>query len=254
MLGIEAGAFVETGHRVNRTQRSGRQSTSIICSRCNCSLYSWATQLPRLSRAFLGFYMQETNGQQYKKKHKFAKGARGMRGNSRGVRAGASGEGKLKAFKDRCAATLYQWCSLLDARQANAGEPGPVSPNTGGLSSNTRATSNPERGLSSFPTQLSLMWGLSSEPTAEECRACLNRTHQNPRLWDAVRTCVYPDFHPATAMIKAPRPKPKEEDGELLPQLSSWFKTAGLSGHENKRHKNGNSFHEELWFKHPYNL
>ena len=55
-------------------------------------------------------------------------------------------------------------------------------------------------------------------------------------------------------MIKAPRPKPKEEDGELLPQLSSWFKTAGLSGHENKRHENGNSFREELWFKHPYNL
>ena len=56
----------------------------------------------------MGFYVQEANGQQYKKKHKCAKGARGMRGNSRGVRAGASGEGKLKTFKDRCAANLYQ--------------------------------------------------------------------------------------------------------------------------------------------------
>ena len=195
MSGIEAEAFVETGHRVNRTHPSGRQSTSIVCSWT--FLYSWATQLPRLGRASPGFYVQEAKGQQNRKKHKCAEGARGTRGNSRGVRAGASGEGRLKTFKDRHEAILFQWCSLLDARRATAGEPGSVSSNTGGLSSNTRDTSNPERGLSSFPTQLRLMWGLSSEPAAEECRACLNRTHRNPHLRVPftlvfTQTCIQP--------------------------------------------------------------
>lgn len=203
--------------------------------------------------------MQEANGQQYRKKRKCVKGARGARGNSRGVRAGPVETESWNTFKDRCKATLFQWCSLLDARRATAGEPGPVSSYTGGLSCNTRDTSNPERGLSSFPTQLSLMWGLSSEPAAEECRACLNRTHQNPHLWGAIHTCVYPDFHPAAATIKAPRPKPKDGTRRRMvndchSSVSSWFKTAGLCGHENKRHENGNSFREELRFKQPYNL
>lgn len=56
---------------------------------------------------FLKFYMQEANGQQYRKKHKCVKGAK----ESREETAGVSERGQWRqadTFKDRCKATTFQ--------------------------------------------------------------------------------------------------------------------------------------------------
>ena len=257
MSGIEAEAFVETGHRVNRTHPSGRQSTSIVCSWT--FLYSWATQLPRLGRAFLGFYVQEANGQQNRKKPKCAEGARGTR-KQQGCQSRGQGRGKAEnlqrqtrgnpfpmMFFVRCKAG-YRWGTWVCVLKHR----GFVLKHKGHFRSWKGALFLPH------PTQIDVrpqlracsrgMQGVPEQNTSESTST------------GAVHTCVYPDFHPAAAMIQGPRPEPeggtqRKMVNDCHGSVSSWFKPLAYLGVKTKdTHENGNSFREEFLFKQPYNL